>query len=74
MNNKKVDRKILERCAKCYWFDKCPLWQKKDVKDDIHRCKDYTPLDELEIAVEEYEEDLTMRDEIYQSIIDEQNG
>lgn len=55
----------MRTCENCYWYDKCTE------KDCV--CNYYDPLcEEDDIAVEEYTEDMKMRIQAYQEIIDEQ--
>lgn len=86
-----------KKCAKCYWFDNCPLNDMDEeeieemkeegvvdpddfanfdnVKGYFHDyCRYYTPFDDDELAIVEYERDLRERARIYQEIIDEQDS
>ena len=85
-----------KKCAKCYWFDNCPLHSmdeeeiqemKKNGKVDPSEfadfnnvrdyytefCEYYTPFDDDELAIIEYEKDLKYRTDYYQELVDEQD-
>lgn len=56
------------KCERCLWVDKCY---------DGVPCEYYTPLDDegdYEDAVEEYEEDLEMRQRTYRNFLQEQSS
>lgn len=59
----------MKNCKDCYWYDKC-----EDRCDEEVECDYYEPLNNEEIAIAEYEEDLKMRAQEYQDLIDEQNS
>lgn len=59
----------MKNCKDCYWYDKC-----EDRCDDEVECDYYEPLNDEEIAIAEYENDLKERAQEYQNLIDEQNS
>lgn len=60
----------MRACDNCYFFDKC-----KDEDKIDGRCEYYSPLfGEENIALNEYEEDLKVRVDTYQEIVDELNA
>ena len=61
----------MKNCKNCFWYDKCEDRCDDDIEAD---CDYYEPLDDEEIAIEEYEKDLKERAQAYQELIDEQNG
>ena len=55
-------------CANCYWNDQCAC---------VEVCDDYTPIDkeeEIVMAIEEYIDDLEERHEVYEELLEEQDG
>lgn len=94
-NNKPKFGYGYKKCAKCYWYDNCPLHDMEqeeiiemkkrgrvsadefadldNVKDYFTQyCEYYTPFDDDEIAIIEYERDLKFRADYYQELVDEQ--
>lgn len=61
----------MKNCKNCFWYDKCEDRCDNDIEVD---CDYYEPLDDEEITIEEYEKDLKERVQVYQELIDEQNG
>lgn len=61
----------MKNCKNCFWYDKCEDRCDDDIEVD---CDYYEPLDDEEIAIEEYEKDLKERAQAYQELIDKQNG
>lgn len=61
----------MKNCKNCFWYDKCEDRCDDDIEVD---CDYYEPLDDEEIAIEEYEKDLKERAQAYQKLIDKQNG
>lgn len=61
----------MKNCKNCFWYDKCEDRCDDDIEVDFD-C--YEPLDDEESAIEEYEKDLKERAQVYQELIDEQNG
>lgn len=61
----------MKNCKNCFWYDKCEDRCDDDIEVD---CDYYEPLDDEEITIEEYEKDLKERAQVYQELIDEQNG
>lgn len=61
----------MKNCKNCFWYDKCEDRCDNYIEVD---CDYYEPLDDEEIAIEEYEKDLKERAQLYQELIDEQNG
>lgn len=61
----------MKNCKNCFWYDKCEDRCDNDIEVD---CDYYEPLDDEEITIEEYEKDLKERAQVYQELIDEQNG
>lgn len=51
------------KCENCYWNDSCVT------KGDI--CNDYFPIDDFEMKMKEYDDDLHMRYRTYERLIDE---
>lgn len=51
----------------CIWKDRCGC-------ECTAKCEDYTPLDDMELALEEYEADLEERVAAYEAILTEQGG
>jgi hypothetical protein len=84
-----------KKCAKCYWYDNCPLRNMEEEEIEVMKetrlvnmnefanpnnvqeyfdeyCEFYTPFDDDEIAIIEYERDLKFRTDYYQDLVDEQ--
>lgn len=53
----------MKKCENCYWNDSCEL------RGDI--CEGYFPLNDFELEVSEYNEDLHMRYRAYERLVDE---
>lgn len=57
-------------CDNCFFFDNC-----SDRDKENGRCEYYYPLmDSEDIAVEEFENDLRMREEEYRKVVEEQQS
>lgn len=59
----------MKNCKDCYWYDKC-----EDRCDEEVECDYYEPLNDEDVTITEYENDLKERAQEYQDLIDEQNS
>ncbi len=57
-------------CFGCIWNGEC---SESLNGDESEQCEYYTPLDEDELALEEYEEDLKLRVSTYEELVWEQD-
>lgn len=59
----------MKNCKDCYWYDQC-----EDRCDEEAECDYYEPLNDEDVTITEYENDLKERAQEYQDLIDEQNS